>query len=266
MKIKFYLSELFFLGLIPLLITGIITFFVLKLTASAGSGYFIFVFPWLLVIIPLYIFIAFFVNKFQNKKYNFWRVVILTVLLILIYFFVSSIIHRNNRKADLEEQSDMGISQQAIYTNDKSLCDNLRSRYGEACRLGFQRSYKLCQQSFADKEDSDYFNACIINVLHLTNDLKGCEAVQKKPELKLCSWSYNAKYTVYGILSEDKSVCDKIIDPTMKKECVNKIERVLESKAKYGEDSFIPDFYMYIHSNFRYDINELYKNGKIIFQ
>jgi hypothetical protein len=181
-------------------------------------------------------------------------------------FFTSSVIHKKNRNADLEEFGDMRISQQAIYTNDNFLCDDLKSPFGEACRLGFQRSYKLCQQRFTNNNDLDYFNNCIANVLHLSNDLVGCQAVEKQKELELCSWSYNNKYMVYAILREDKSMCNKIINSAMKADCFQQIDRGLESKAEYGEDSFRPDLYRYVHSDFRYDFYELYKNGKIIFQ
>lgn len=262
MKIKFYLSELFFLSIIPLLITGFIMYLLMRATAGLAMGYFL-LFAIGPIGVPLAIIIfliTFFIirKKLLAKKFNIFRSFGYTILIIIIIIVIFS-----SRQAIREtridgELADLPIVKEAIYTNNKSLCDNLSSMYGEACRISFEKSYAQCQKSFRDnKKESSYLNDCIEHVLYLTDDLSGCEAIHRKD---LCRIVYDNKKAVYALIKKDKSLCQKITTISLSKECLLDVDKLLNSNDTNLIYSFEDGRWFFMNLKYRYD---LFKAGKI---
>lgn len=244
---KEYFREFIFLTLIPFGIAigiGIATAVVSPMGVGIGEG----------AVIAVYLVIALFVKI--KKGYSgraFVRAIIYTTIILIILNINFRIKQADKEYFTSHIGSDKQLMKEAIYTNDQTICSNLKTNYKEVCELSFERSFELCNKKLEDSPRS----ACIKNVLYLTDDLATCRGSYAQ---HVCNESYTNKWAVYALIKKDKSLCEKIIYPEYGQECIRNVSLLLSSPEQPIGDFDDGHRWLFEDLQYRYD---LFQEGQL---
>lgn len=166
---------------------------------------------WMTISIPFIVGI-YSIIRAQRREGKWWKGLLRAIMFLIIVFIswnvfvkISSKWQDNERQKNAEASTEFIIMRAAVYENDPSMCDNLKTKWKNVCKISFEKSHDLCKKTFHEPKQWYY---CSYNIMWLTDDVKECLAANAGND---CTNQYDMKKIMQALFNVDDTYCDKIL-------------------------------------------------------